>query len=676
MTDRIIAFTPITQSDSTRLDGEIVEKKIDVSEALHNLGKTNSAATKPAVVSKEKFTYDGIQGILVKYDDGSAVFVTKKQVNGKEQDYQLRFKNDKDIENKHPSSEIYNAGKENQVISNFEYYNNGNLKNKKVFNAQNKLIREDKHDRDGLIENRRVNDKNGELLQVVKFKNRDKKNHTVQAEVYDKSDKLVSVAYNNYQEDNTTLVSQEIKYPNGVTKSKGECYDNGLFKTKTEYYPSGKLKKETLYWDNGVIKEQKTYDEDGNVIDKISPEIDGNFEFSTQVGEGDCYLMATINSIRELDGGQEMLKNLVKIETNEKGEKVYTVTFPGAKIAADGLNTDERIDPNKMHITGTYTFTEQEIEGILRQAGIRYSIGDGDVILLEAAFEKYRNEVQQTLKENGLTNVSNIAGLQTGLNPNNILYGGTAQDATFILTGRPSSLYSTKPQYALQSEDAHNGIMTVIPMPKDNTLEKTAVSEVDGEISNTQKELDKLLDQIMNDSKDGHTDLIAVASFKLVDKKGKVSGHGLTIKSVTADTVTLVNPWFPKKEITMTRADFMRSVASVTVSDTTKPPVTVNNNGGASGGNDQNPTNPPNNTPVNNGGNDNPNGTPQKNVHSVKRGENLWKIAKKHLGSGATATQIANYVNKIMQANPSLKWDNRHYNVIIHAGDKIVLPKK
>lgn len=60
--------------------------------------------------------------------------------------------------------------------------------------------------------------------------------------------------------------------------------------------------------------------------------------------------------------------------------------------------------------------------------------------------------------------------------------------------------------------------------------------------------------------------------------------------------------------------------------------------------------------------------------YEVKRGDSLWKIAKKQLGSNPTATQIANFVDDIMKANPNLKWDSRHYNVMIHEGDKINLP--
>jgi hypothetical protein len=82
----------------------------------------------------------------------------------------------------------------------------------------------------------------------------------------------------------------------------------------------------------------------------------------------------------------------------------------------------------------------------------------------------------------------------------------------------------------------------------------------------------------MSDSQDGHIDDVATASFNLKHADGKTTGHALTIKSVTADTVTLINPWHPDKEITMSREEFKRSAKKVTVASMTESPS--ENNGG------------------------------------------------------------------------------------------------
>lgn len=659
-------------------------KKLDIGKLLatHN----NSTAQNDNIVSSERCTYDNAQGVLIRYKDGTMMFQTQKEVNGKKVICQYKFDNEKKMEKNRPSSQVINPGQKNQVTYNYEYYHNGKVKNTEIRNAQNVLIREEEFNRKGLIKSRTLYDKNGELSQNIKFEH-DTKNHTSVAKAYDKDNKLISTAYNQYQADGKTLVSQKINDANGNLQKISNYDEKGKPTDETVYYANSNIKATTEYWDNGVIKERRTYDENGKVVNKISAEIDGNFENSRQVSEGDCYLMATINSIRELDNGQQMLKDLVKVETNENGEKIYTVTFPGAQVAAEGLRTDDRVDPDKMYITGTYTFTETEMQDILKLAGKNYSLGDGDVILLEAAFERYRTEVAQTLDANlELKTERGFAGTQTGRNRENILAGGFSEDPIFIMTGKQSSVYSTysdNPPYGLSYEDLQKGEAVVMSTNQCSlrALSKSAVSEIDGELTKDQEDLNRMLDSVMKDGEDGQIDNIAVASFVMVRPDGKKGGHALTLKSVTADTVILINPWHPDKEITMSREDFLKSASHVTIADTTKPSVTVEDV-------QQNPNsaNPHLNKPQNQEGQSqlqqvaqqiqnliNKNNQGQ-NIHSVRRGDNLWKIARRHLGEGATATQIANYISKIMEANQSLKWDKTHTKVMIYVGDNITLP--
>lgn len=677
--------------------------KLNIGNALNSMSRTSQAGNKANIVSKEQYTYKDVKGTLIKYDDGSAVFLANKQVNGQKVTYQLRFKKESDIEKQRPSSEIINPGKKNQVTINYEYHRNGQVKNKETLNAKKQIIRQEEYNKKGQIQNRKLYDKDGNLQQDIRFKWNNKE-HTSDVEVYDKDNKLISTAHNQYKDDGKTLVSQEVRYPSGALQSKSECYDNGKIHTSTGYYENGEVKAETEYWDNGVIKEQRQYDENGKVTKKISAEIDGDFGESRQVGEGDCYLMATINSIRNLDGGQQMLKDLVKVETNANGEKVYTVTFPGAQAAAEGLKTDSRIKDGTIAITGTYTFTESEMQEILKQAGKKYSLGDGDVILLEAAFEKYREEVTKTMEANGLDPKKCLigqAGLQTGVDSDNVLSGGFAEDALFIMTGRKSQVYyDGNTPNGIDYEAMQQGELVVVPNPKANMLATKAVSEIDGDILRTNEDLNKMLDTIMNDPKDGKTDHVACAGLRTVHDDGTVGGHELTIKSVTEDTVTLINPWHPDKEITMSREDFISSVMSMNISDTTKLPLTaadVQTNpanptpGGAiashlptGGTHNQQVQNNPNQSQLNQmaqqaqqhiqQNQQTQQGQQEQNIHSVRRGDNLWKIAKQHLGEGATATQIANYVNDIMEANPNLKWDRGHTFVMIRPGDNIILP--
>ena len=685
------------QPSGIKAPGKLQSSDINIGRLLNGINNVQ-LEPKKEIVSNEKYTYQGNEGRLVKYDDGSIMFEAKKQVDGKVVPYQYTFKDEKALGKNQPSSQVLDPASFNERKTiNYEYHRNGKIKNTETRKGvANILVQQEQFDKNGKIENRKVYDKNGKLLNDVKYTHN--KDNSVDAKVYDKDNKLQYTSHTQCKPDGKTAISSETRYPDGALRSEAKYYDNGKIQASTNYFEDGKVKDKTEYWDNGVIKEQEQYDETGKVTKKISAEIDGNFGESRQVGEGDCYLMATINSIRELDNGQQMLNNLVKIETNENGEKVYKVTLPGAQVVAEGLRTDNRVDPNKMHITGEYTFTESEMQEILKQAGKQYSLGDGDVILLEAAFEKYRNEVDQTLEDNPKFKEETkrklgIGGAQTGHDKQNILAGGYSEDPTFMLTGRISELYSIlkdNPPFGLSYEDLQAGNVTVLPNENNRgVIEKSAISEIDGNVKKSKQELNEMLDNVMNDGKDGHIDNVAVASFVMIKANGDNGGHALTLKSVTEDTVVMINPWHPDKEITMSREDFIKSVGHLNVADTSKLPLTVadvqaNPNNPTPGGALASVTNNmqannvqvQNHTTTNTGQAQQTQQANQNNQTSygVQRGDSLWKIAKKHLGEGATATQIANYINEIMKANPSLKWNKNHTSVLIRTGDNIILP--
>jgi antitoxin component YwqK of YwqJK toxin-antitoxin module len=524
-------------------------KSINIGELLSKI-KTNSGKQNATQVSKQEYTYNGYKGFLTKFDDGSYAFLTKIGNNS----FVLKFPNGKAVKNKRPSSKTAypNGDKKKAIHSKYKYYMNGERASEETYDANGKLLSKTKFDKQGKLNSQIIYDKNGKIDKQIIYEFDGNKTRT--DKTYDAKKQLISTGVNQYDE-------------------------NGKIKTRDEYYPDGKTMSKTEYWDNGVIKEQRKYDKDGNLTGKITAEIDGNFESSRQVGEGDCYLMSTINSIRQTKDGQQILKDLVKVSTNENGEKVYTVTLPGAKIAAEGLKTDDRIKNGTIAITGTYTFTESEMQEILKQAGKKYSIGDGDVILLEAAFEKYRGEVESTLKANNInpkTSFIGEAGLQTGRMSDNILAGGRAEDANFILTGKKSnSLYNNSNiQYGLNYSALQNGEIEPEHISRAKGLGVKAVAEVD-ETTTSKAKLNKMLDTLMKDPNDGEINFVACAGFTTVENGKIVGGHELTITKVTKDTVTLINPWYPDKEITMSREDFLNTASTVNISDMRREQATT-----------------------------------------------------------------------------------------------------
>ena len=312
-------------------------------------------------------------------------------------------------------------------------------------------------------------------------------------------------------------------------------------------------------------------------IDPIKPEppikkpekdklgLDNYYGNSFQKSQGDCYLLATINSIRNVSGGQEYLQSL-RTEKTVNGEKVYTLKLPGAKLAAKSLKDDNM---SKVFITGQYSFTEDEVRDILAKEGERYSKGDPDVILLEAAFEKYREEVQQTLKANNLSvkEYWQKAGMVTGREEHNILSSGWEHDAIFILTGKKSEYYSSSDydELPILSSVALKDNMA-LPLLTEYQYKVKSIDEIDGNIRKTDYALNKMLNKIQKDFEDDNkADLVATASFKVGSSLEDSGGHAFTVKKVTDNEVILINPWYPDRELKMSREMFSECCTSMTI---------------------------------------------------------------------------------------------------------------
>lgn len=299
--------------------------------------------------------------------------------------------------------------------------------------------------------------------------------------------------------------------------------------------------------------------------------LDNYYGNSFQHSQGDCYLLASINALRNIDGGQEYLQTL-RTEKIVNGEKVYTLRLPGAMLAADSLKEDNL--SGGVFITGEYSFTETEVAEILSKAGERYSDGDSDVILLEAAFEKYRAEVQQTLNANNLSYSQywTTAGMYTGQDNDNPLAGGQAHDATFILTGKKSELYCLEDYDAapvLSSSALSENL--AIPILSSN-MQLNAISEIEGNIRRTHFALDNMLDKLEEDfSNDNKSNLIATASFKIGTSVADSGGHAFTVKKVTQDEVILINPWYPDKDLVMSRDMFLQYCTKLAIGSENTP---------------------------------------------------------------------------------------------------------
>lgn len=532
---------------------------------------------------------------------------------------------------------------EGNIVRKTSYFENGKINSVDEYNKDGVRIKRTQYDENGRICSVWEYDKNGKPTKWEKYDENEKLNRTYKYEydskgylskrkcyyssgylnelvIYDRGKLLSQTIYDpeeagkiltmRYFDENKNC-KKEVGYNSDKTKDYETVYNSDGSKNTVYFNDNGTKSYEESYDKDGVLTERKyydakgtrivstevynketkmwtvtKYDNKGNIVsEETAPMIlDGVVGEAAQQGQGDCYLMSSINAIRGVAGGQEYLNSLIK----ENGDGSYTVTLPGAKIAANSLLA-KGIPQDKMYITGEYTFTPEEMKEIRSKEGTGYSHGDDEVKLLEAAFEKYRKEVERTMKENNIEenkyNAGQSTGYYQGKDEDNILLNGRAWDAIFVLTGQKSEIYKSdiSPEadyHSFSYSNDNNPANSNSPsfhgggQPEDNvTADDIDTESNDGhEIKNLtqrRRKLKKLLKKLKNDRKSGNYKYIATCSF-ISKIDGKNIGHEFTIKTVTDNSVVLINPWYPDKVTKMPINEFIAKVDRVTLAEMPK----------------------------------------------------------------------------------------------------------
>lgn len=263
---------------------------INIGEVLRNNRAGTPAATNPEngqkeIVAKEKATYKGSEGMLVRYADGTVEFQISKQKGDSKIQTVLQFKNEKDFQNEKPEKSVTgrvetdaqgNKKFVKTTETSFQYHFNGKIAHQETKNAKGTVLNTIDYDRKGKPQKKLVYDKEGNLQTTYKYKHKGEDTQLI--EKYDKDNKLVlnmTVKLNGDKR-----VSVESRYPNGNMAGEATYDEYGKLKTQKDYFENGQLKADTVYHFNGVIKTQTLYDEQGKVTKTITDEIDGKFNES------------------------------------------------------------------------------------------------------------------------------------------------------------------------------------------------------------------------------------------------------------------------------------------------------------------------------------------------------------------------------------------------------------
>ncbi len=294
------------------------------------------------------------------------------------------------------------------------------------------------------------------------------------------------------------IVAEELKDASPATKAAIQAYENS--RTTVENTKTNELQKAQTQLNSTMEKLSEVeaeIEQQKNNKANTNFDINGIIDAFAQGQTGDCWLLSSLESLSNSEEGRKLLQNAIQI--NDDG--TYTVKFDGADWAINITDTDLRA---------------------ARNSG-QYSNGDDDVLLMEVAMQNYLTQVRDGQVQINSADI-NATAAEGGINP---LNSGRSTNLTELLTG--------KTNWSIGTGSNIDELFNQIQNNRENTFATLSFKA------------------------GGNGALNTLNAGTVVTGASADSGHLWSIKSVSGNNITLVNPWDSEQEIVTTKDELAKS---------------------------------------------------------------------------------------------------------------------
>ncbi len=267
---------------------------------------------------------------------------------------------------------------------------------------------------------------------------------------------------------------------------------------------------------------------------------------------GDCWLHASLISLKSSETGQEIIRNAIHSFIGEDGKTYYTVTFKGGcGIGHYFVMNEQGYNQSYFHGIGTtYTFSLDDILSAMRTGYYAIKDSDPDDILMELAVSKLREE--NNLWLTGQNNVSGDKYLWGSYNLGELLY---------YLTGK-----------TIGYPGSHGDNNMTITYPGTNSneyyIDQTTGRRMTHSVTHTAEEFKQLiLEKIANGTiESGTIGNDGMYILKLSTSSSNSHAYGVT--RFTEEGIYYVNPYVNGEELFMSWEEYCNPDQNVKISYT------------------------------------------------------------------------------------------------------------